>query len=131
MDQLLLNLWKMFKYSAFEFSVFEKVQESEGLTPFKILKCATTRRLSHGTATLGIISCFSPLVDALDTYFEKHDAEVKGVRDLLLRPVILFLLLLTKVLVHVNRFLRFLKSRYLVYTTIPRKLSQLISNYKS
>ena len=127
MDQLLLNLWKMFKYSAFEFSVFKKVQESEGLTPFKILKCATTRRLSHGTATLGII-CFSPLVDALDTYFEKHDAEVKGVRDLLLRPAILFLLLLTKVLVHVNRFLRFLKSRSLVYTTITRKLSQLISN---
>ena len=127
MDQLLLNLWKMFKYSAFEFSVFKKVQESEGLTPFKILKCATTRRLSHGTATLGIIP-FSPLVDALDTYFEKHDAEVKGVRDLLLRPVILFLLLLTKVLVHVNRFLLFLKSRSLVYTTITRKLSQLISN---
>ena len=128
MDQLLLNLWKMFKYSSFEFSVFEKVQESEGLTPFKILKCATTRWLSHGTATKGIISCFSPLVDALDTYFEKHDAEVKGVQDLLLRPVILFLLLLTKVLVHVNRFSRFLKSRSLVYTTIPRKLSQLISN---
>ena len=40
---------------------------------------------------------------------EKHDAEVKAVRDLLLRPnVILFLLLLADVLVHVDRFSRFL-----------------------
>ena len=80
MDQLLLNLWKMFKYSSVKFSVFEKAQESEGLTPLKILKCATRRWLSHGVATQRIISTFSPLVDALDTiYFEKHDAEVKGV----------------------------------------------------
>ena len=77
-----------------------------------------------------IISLFSPLVDALDTiYFEKHDAEVKRVRDLVLRPnVILFLLLLADVLVHVNRFSPFLQSRSLVYTAILRKLSQLTSN---
>ena len=129
-DQLLLNLWKMLKYSSVKFFVFEKAQESEGLTPLKILQCATTRWLSHGAATPRIISRLSPLVDAPDTiYFEKHDAEVKGVRYLLLRPsVILFLLLLADVLVHVNRFSRFLQSRSLVYTTIPRKLSQLTSN---
>ena len=131
-NQLLLNLSKMFKYSSLKFSVFEKAQKSEGLTPLKILKCATTRWLSHVAATQRIISRFSPLVDALDTiYFEKHDAEVKGVRNLLLGPnVILFLLMLADVLVHVNSFSRFLQSCSLVYSTIPRKLSQLTSNLK-
>ena len=47
---------------------------------------------------------------------------------MLLRLVILFLLLLTDVLMHENRFSRFLQSRSLVYTTITRKLSQLTSN---
>ena len=57
-DQLLLNLWKIFKYSSFKFSVFEKAQESEGLTPLKLLNCATARWLSHGAATQRIISRF-------------------------------------------------------------------------
>ena len=113
MDQLLLNLWKMFNYSSVKFSVFEKAQELEGLTPLKTLKCPSTRWLSHGAATQRIISGFSLLVDALDTiYFKKHDAEVKGVLDLFLRSnVILFLLLLVDVLMHVNRFPCFLQSR--------------------
>ena len=50
-NQLLQNLWKMFKSSSVKFSVFEKAQESEGLTLLKILKCATTRWVSHGAAT--------------------------------------------------------------------------------
>ena len=58
MDQLLLNLWKMFNYSSVKFSVFEKAQELEGLTPLKTLKCPSTRWLSHGAATQRIISGF-------------------------------------------------------------------------
>ena len=38
--------------------------------------------------------------------------------------------MLADVLVHVNRFSRFLQSHSLVYSTIPRKLSQLTSNLK-
>ena len=71
-DQLLLNLWKMFKHSSVKFSVFEKAEESEGLAPLKILKCARTRRLSHGAATQRIISCFNPLVMLLKAYTLKN-----------------------------------------------------------
>ena len=42
-DQLPPILWKMFTYSSIKFSVLEKAQESEGLTPLQILKCAATR----------------------------------------------------------------------------------------
>ena len=113
-----------------KFSVIEKAQELEGLTPLKVLKCATTRWLSYGAATQRIISRFSPLIEALNTiYFEKHDANVKGVRDLLLRSnVILFMLFLADVLVYVNRFLRFLQNIFLGYSTISGKPAQLINN---
>ena len=37
MGSMLLNLWKMFKYSFVKFSVIEKAQELEGLTPLKVL----------------------------------------------------------------------------------------------
>ena len=80
MDNVLLNLLEMFKHPSVKFSVFEKVQESEELTPLKILKCAITQWLSHGTATQRVILWLSPLIDAFDTiYFAKHDAEVKAV----------------------------------------------------
>ena len=127
---MLLNLWKMYKYSFVKFLVFEKAQELEGLTPLKILNCATTRWRSYGAATQRIISRFSRLIDALDTiYFEKHNANVKGVRDLLLRSnVILIMLLLANVLVYVNRFSRFLQISLLVYSTISGKLPQLTNN---
>ena len=42
--------------------------------------------------------------------------------------MLLFLLSLADVLVHVNKILRFLQSRSLIYTTIPRKLPQLTIN---
>ena len=127
---MLLNLWKMYKYSFVKFLVFEKTQELEGLTPLKILNCATTRWLSYGAATQRIISRFSRLIDVLDTtYFEKHNANVKGVRDLLLRSnVILIMLLLANVLVYVNRFSRFLQISFLVYSTISGKLPPQLTN---
>ena len=127
---MLLNLWKMLKYSPVTFSFFEKVQNSEGLAPLKILNCATTQWLSHCAATQRVISWFSLLIDALDTiYFEKQNAYVKGVRDLLLRAnVILFMLLLASVLVYVNRFSHFLRIHSLVYSIISGKLNQLTNS---
>ena len=53
---VLLNLWKMYKYYFVKFSVFEKAQKLEGLTPLKILNCATTWWLSYGAATKRIVS---------------------------------------------------------------------------
>ena len=112
------------------FLVFEKAQESEGLWLLKILKCATTQWHSPVSASERVILQFSLLIDALDTiYFEKHDADMKGVQDLLLRPnFILFMLLLAGVLVYANRFLCFLEICSLVYSTISGKLSQLTNN---
>lgn len=54
-DALLLNLWKLFKYSSVKASVFEQSQLSEGLNPLKILKAATTRWLTLGEADQRVI----------------------------------------------------------------------------
>ena len=79
-------------------TVFNVAQEI-GLSTLKLLKCATTRLLSHGEVS-----------QRLDTiYFQKQNGEVKGVCKLLLKPdTVLFLLLFSDVMKHVNHFSRFL-----------------------
>ena len=59
------------------------------------------------------ITQFSCLINAFDTIPEKcADQEVKGVCDELLQPdKILFLLLLSFFLVHINRFSNFAKKK--------------------
>ena len=79
----------------------------------KLLKCGTTRCLSHGEASARLISRFVPLIDSLDAIIDKkHDAQLRGLRDQLLDPEnILFLLLLTDILAEINRFSKFLQQR--------------------
>ena len=83
--------------------------------------------VSHGEASVRLISRFEPLVNALDAIINRsRDPEVRGIRDQLLDPDnVLFLLLLTDVLAHVNRFSRFLQTRNLIYSNVNRKLQQL------
>ena len=113
-----MSYWIYENFWIYELLVFKKAQELEGLILLKILECATTQWHSPGAAAEGVILWFSPLIDALDTiYLEKHDTDMKGVWDLLLRPnVILFMLSLAKVLVYVDRFLCFLQICFLIYT---------------
>ena len=58
----------------------------------------------HGESCIRIISRFQPLTDALDViFFERRDAEAKGVRDQLLEPNLLLMLLhLSEVLNLIN-----------------------------
>ena len=97
---------------------------------WKLLKAAPTRWLSHGEASKRLVSRFESLVDSLDTLINgKVAAEIKGIRDELLEPnTILMLLLFSDVLAHVNQFLRYLQTRNLIYSTVARKFSQLIES---
>ena len=88
------------------------------------LKAAPTRWLSHGETSKRLVSRFESLVDALDN--GKAAPDIKGIRDELLEPNnILTLLLLSNVLAHTNRFLWYLETRNLIYSTIAQKFSQL------
>ena len=83
LDGVLLSLLKMFKYSSIKQAIFEQAQESLNLKPLKVLKACTTRWLTHGESCIRIISRFHPLIDALDViFFERGDAEVKGVSEI-------------------------------------------------
>ena len=54
---------------------------------------------------------------------------MKGVRDELLEPnTILMLLLLAEVLVHVNRFSWYLQTSYLIFATLARKFGKLVES---
>ena len=92
---------------------------------WKLLEAAPTRWLSHGEASKRLVSRFELLVDALDTLINgKVAVEIKGIRDELLEPnTILMLLLLSDVLAHVNQFLLSLQTRNLIYSTVARKFS--------
>ena len=80
------------------------------LKPLQILKAYTTRWLTHGESCIRIISRYEALIAVLDQIYTKTgDPETKGVRDLLLTPKnILMILLLAKVLSPVNRICQIL-----------------------
>ena len=102
------------------------------LTQLKVIKACTTRWLTHGEACWRIISRFEPLVDALDAiYNKKRSPDVKGVRDALLQPQNIFMLLLvTEVLVPINYISKFLQTRSLNYSSIKNKSGSVIERLK-
>ena len=101
-DALILAVWKLMRYSSVKASAFGAAQIVEGLKNVTLLKAAPTRWLWDALQRL--VSQFKPLVNCLDTLITDSRApNVKGVRDKLLEPnTILMLLLLADVLVHVN-----------------------------
>ena len=118
LDGLLISIWKTFHFSTIKQSVFGNAQVEYDLKPPKIIKAAVTRWLTHGEACGRVISWFHPLIDALDAvYLDKGDAEAKGVRDILLDPdIICMLLLLAEVLSPINMFSKFLQTVTLIYS---------------
>ena len=86
----------------------------------------------HVEASWRIISQFEPLVDAFDAiYNEKRCPDVKGVRDTLLQPQnICMLLLVAELLVPINYFSKFLQTRSLNYSSIKNKLGSVIERLK-
>ena len=129
-DTTLVSVWKAMKYSSVKSAVYGEAQMLHGLSKLKLLKAAPTRWLSHGEATKRLISRFHPLVDALDSLINKdHKPETIGIRDELLKPDnVLMLLLLADVLVPINQFSMFLQKKNLIYVEIGCKFNQLLQS---
>ena len=126
LDGVLLSLLKTFKYSSIKQAIFEQAQEALNLKPLKVLKACTTRWLTYGESCIRINSRFHPLIDVLDVIFlERGDAEAKGVRDGLLEPNLLLLLLLAEVLSPINILSKYLKTSTIVYASISAKVNHL------
>ena len=102
------------------------------LNPLKVIKACTTRWLTHGEACWRIVSRFDPLVDALYAiYNRKRCPDVKGVRDTLLLPQNIFMLLLvTELLVPINYLSKFLQTRSLNFSSIKNKLGSIVECLK-
>ena len=98
----------------------------------KLLKAATTRWLSHGEASVWIISRFKSLVTSFDEIIQhKNDPELHETRYLMMDPDnMVILLLLAEVLTQLNRFSKFLQTYSLIYTNVNAKLIQLKSASK-
>ena len=129
LDKLLLSLWKLFEYSPVKQAVFENAQKLDDLKPLKILKACTTRWLTHGETSACVISRFKQVMAALDALTnEKRVEDAKGIRDQLLSPSsILMLLLLAEMLVPINNFCRFLQTRNLNYSLIMSKFHRVVT----
>ena len=114
LDFLLLQLWKKFKFSTTNKSVLEEIQQVQrNLKILKILKASATKR---------VIEIFEEIFDSLDSIYEKSkDSEIKGVRDALLRHMILFNLFLVDLLQISNNFFKFLRSRTIQFSSFPSK----------
>ena len=98
----------------------------QDLKPSKITKACVTRLLTHGESCIRVIIRFEPLFDALDSIFmERGDAEAKGVRDQLLQPeIICMLLLLAEVLspISISKYLQ----TSTLYCDVGAKLDRLL-----
>ena len=121
------SLLKTFKYSSIKQAIFEQAQEASNLKPLKVLKTCTTRWLTHGESCIRVLPRLHPLIDALDViFFERGDAEAQGVRDQLLEPNLLLLLLLAELLNPINILSKCLQTSTLVHASITAKVNHLI-----
>ena len=85
-DSVLLQVWKIFKFSTVRNAILEEVQIVEGTKPLKMLKAVTTRWLTHGQAAVRVVERYKSIIAACDTiFFERGDCEVKGVHNQLLK----------------------------------------------
>ena len=125
---LLISLWKTFKYSSIKQSIFQEAQMQQDLKLLRITKACVMRWLTHDKSCIQVIVRFKPLLDALDSIFmERGDAEAKAVRDQLLQPqIICMLLLLSEVLSPINIFSRYLQTSPLLYCDVGSKLDWLL-----
>ena len=125
---LLISLWKTFKYSSIKQSIFQGAQMQQDLKLLKITKACVRRWLTHDKSCIQVIVRFKRLLDALDSIFmERGDAEAKAVRDQLLQPqIICMLLLLSEVLSPINIFSRYLQTSPLLYCDVGSKLDWLL-----
>ena len=109
--------------------VFGAAQTAVGEKNLKLCKAAPIRWLSHGEASKKLVNRFQSLVDALDTLINgKAAPDIKCIRDELLEPSTILMLLLSDVLAHVNRLSRYLQRKNLIYSIVARKFSQLIES---
>ena len=133
LDGLLILLWKTFKFSLIKQAIFENAQVEHDLKLVKIIEAVMTQWLTYGESCTRKILRFEPLIDALDViYFEKKDTEARRVRDLLLDPdLVCMLLLLSEVLAPINTLSKFLQASMLFYCSITEKVNGLLEQYKS
>ena len=88
--------------------------------------------MSHGAATICIISKFESIINSLDEIIHnKNGQELMGIHRQLLEPNnVLFVLLLADVLQSVNRFSMFLQTRNLTFNSVNAKLNQLMESLR-
>ncbi|XP_033759481.1 uncharacterized protein LOC117341727 [Pecten maximus] len=83
-DEALLCIWKLFKFSPQRFAVFQEVQAAYGQEKLIVNRAATIRWLSHWKACIRFIDRYEPILDALDAldaiYEARKEPEVAGLR---------------------------------------------------
>ena len=136
-DSVLLQVWKIFKFSTVRNAILEEAQIVEGTKPLKMLKAVTTRWLTHGQAAVRVVERYKSIIAARDTiFFERGDCEVTTVTcdQLLKKHVMLMLLCIADLLKPINIFCKQLQLRVFQFTSVSSYVQTLISKlqtYKS
>ena len=61
-DSVLLQVWKIFKFSTVRNSILEEAQIVEGTKPLKMLKAVTTQWLTHGQAAVHVVEKYKSII---------------------------------------------------------------------
>ena len=119
-DGLLLNLYLLLKNSSVKTLIFNEIQQSYNQPSLKLIKAATTRRLSHGRAAERILDRYQALVEALETvYGRKQEPAVSGVSKNWLKQRLSPLCCLSDVLECTNSLQVFLQTARLNFLDLP------------
>ena len=125
LDKFLISTWKLSKYSSIKISIFLESQETMN---FKSLH----NKVAH---TWGIMYLYYIQIWSINSNakwdLHQRDPETKGVRDLLLTPKnILMILLLAEDLSPVNRICQFLQTRNLNFCSIDNRIDERFKKLK-
>ncbi|XP_033759500.1 uncharacterized protein LOC117341747 [Pecten maximus] len=129
-DEALLAIWKLFKYSPQRFAVLQDVQVVYGMDKLMLIRAATTRWLSHGKACVRFIERYESVLDALDQiYQQKREPEVFGLRSILVQKnVVAMICVLSDVLKPLNHLSLYLQKTDVVLCNVEEKVKATVTD---
>lgn len=127
-DDLLLNLFLVFKNSSIRNAIFKGMQELYKMLKLKLIKSAITRWLPHGKTVERVLNGFVPIVSsANEIYKRKKEPALKSIcDDSIKRQVVATLCFLNDVILMTSKLQVFLQPSRLYFLLLPSQIEKLL-----
>ena len=127
-DDLLLNLFLVFKNSSIRNAIFKGMRELYKMLKLKLIKLAITRWLPHGKAVERVLNGFVPIVSSLNEIYKrkKEPALTDICNDLINRQMVATLCFVNDVILMTSKLQIFLQLSRLYFLLLPSQVEKLL-----